>query len=94
MSHPNAPLTVLGRRLLCIRVTELDWTVTAAARAAGISRQSAHKWLRRFVSCGEAGLHDRSSRPARTRERISAKDVARICGVDPLAVVPIEVVDR
>jgi len=78
VSHPNAPLTVLGRRLLCTRITQLDWTVTDAARAAGISRQTAHKWLRRFVSCGEAGLHDRSSRPARTRERISARDVARI----------------
>ena len=78
MSHPNAPLTVLGRRLLCTRITELGWTVTDAARAAGISRQTAHKWLRRFSLWGEPGLHDRSSRPARVRERVGARDIRRI----------------
>jgi transposase InsO family protein len=78
VSHPNAPLTVVGRRLLCSRITELGWTVTDAAAAAGISRQTAHKWLRRFLRCGEAGLCDRSSRPTRVRERVSAADVARI----------------
>ena len=78
MLHPNAPLTVSGRRLLCIRVLERDWTVTAAAHAAGISRQTAHKWIGRFAAGGERGLHDRSSRPQRIRERISPQDVARI----------------
>ena len=63
MSHPNAPLTVAGRRLLCIRVTELDWTVTAAALAAGISRQTAHKWLLRFGEHGDgACATDRAAR--------------------------------
>ena len=78
MSHPNAPLTVLGRRLLCTRITESGWTVTDAARAAGISRQTAHKWLRRFSTSGEAGLRDLSSRPARVRQRISPRDIRRI----------------
>lgn len=78
MSHPNAPLTVLGRRLLCRRITEMGWTVTDAARAAGISRQTAHKWLGRFMAWGEPGLCDRSSRPLRVRERISPHDVRRI----------------
>lgn len=78
MSHPNAPLTVLGRRLLCKRITEMDWTVTDAARAAGISRQTAHKWLGRFMAWGESGLRDRSSRPMRIRERVSPRDVRRI----------------
>ena len=78
MPHPNAPLTVVGRRLLCSRVTKGDWTVTAAAHAAGVSRQTAYKWLRRFRVHGESGLRDRSSRPARVRPRISARDIARI----------------
>jgi len=78
VSHPNAPLTVLGRRLLCKRVTEMGWTVTDAARAAGVSRQTAHKWLPRFTALGECGLHDRSSRPARIRQRISPRDIRRI----------------
>lgn len=37
--------------------------VAHAARAMGISRQSAHRWVARFDSEGEAGLVDRSSRP-------------------------------
>ena len=78
MSHPNAPLTVTGRRLLCIRVTELDWTVTAASLAAGVSRQTAHKWLRRFGEHGDGGLRDRSSRPAHIRKRVSPRDIRRI----------------
>ncbi len=78
MSHPNALLTVPGRRLLCRRVLEHDWTVTHAARAAGVSRQTAHKWLRRFFEHGEGGLADRSSRPARVRERVSPRDIRRI----------------
>ena len=31
--------------------------------AMGISRQCAHRWVARFDTEGEAGLHDRSSRP-------------------------------
>lgn len=78
MSHPNALLTIRGRRLICTRVTKMGWTVSAAARAAGISRQTAHKWIGRFVACGDSGLQDRSSRPANIRLRISPRDVARI----------------
>jgi len=64
--------------LLCIRVTELDWSVTAAALAAGISRQTAHKWLARFAEHGDGGLRDRSSRPMRIRKRVSPRDIRRI----------------
>jgi len=78
VSHPNALLTVAGRRLLATRVIELGWTVTDAARAAGVSRQTAYKWIGRFVAYGEHGLPDRSSRPARIRERVSARDLRRI----------------
>ena len=78
MSHPNALLTVAGRRLLATRVIELGWTVTGAARAAGVSRQTAYKWIGRFIADGEHGLRDRSSRPTRVRERVSARDLRRI----------------
>ena len=37
--------------------------VAHVAKAMGISRQCAHKWVRRFDTEGEAGLFDRSSRP-------------------------------
>jgi transposase InsO family protein len=78
VSHPNAILTVAGRRLLVDRVRELGWTVSSAAFAAGVSRQTAHKWLRRFHASGHQGLHDHSSRPRLIRPRVSARDVARI----------------
>ena len=84
MSHPNALLTVSGRRLLCVRVLSDGWTVTSAARAAGISRQTAHKWLRRFFEHGESGLSDRSSRPARIRERVGDLPVYLSVDIDVL----------
>ena len=60
MAHPSARLTPRGRRLLVDRVRS-GWTVTRAADAAGISRQTGSKWLRRFRREGEPGLRDRSS---------------------------------
>lgn len=63
MSHRNARLTFRGRRLLVERVREQGMPVAHVAKAMGISRQCAHKWVRRFDAEGEAGLWDRSSRP-------------------------------
>ncbi len=63
MSHRNARLTVHGRRLLVRRVREQGMPVAHVARAMGVSRQCAHRWVARFDSEGEAGLVDRSSRP-------------------------------
>ena len=53
--------------------------MTAAALALGVSRQTLHKWLRRFDAAGLPGLADRSSRPYRM-PRLTRIDVAvRIC---------------
>ena len=54
--HPNAKLTPKTRRLLVDRVVRLQWPVAKAARAAGVSRQTAHKWLNRFRESGDEGL--------------------------------------
>ena len=62
MSHRNARLTFHGRRLLVARV-ESGMPVAHVAKAMGISRQCAHRWVARYAAEGEAGLHDRSSRP-------------------------------
>jgi transposase InsO family protein len=70
VGHPRAKLTLEGRRLLVERVLELGWTATTAAEAQGCSRATVHKWLRRFHTEGEAGLHDRSSRPRRSPRRL------------------------
>ena len=63
MSHRDARLTVHGRLLLVRRVRELGMPVAQVAKAMGISRQCAHRWVARFDAEGVAGRHDRSSRP-------------------------------
>ena len=63
MAHPRARLTPLGRRLLVDRVLEMGWSPAAAAEAAGVSRATCYKWVKRYLSEGEPGLVDRSSRP-------------------------------
>jgi transposase InsO family protein len=63
VSHANARLNVHGRRLLVDRVRRQGWAVAHAAKAMGISRQCAHRWLARFDAEGHAGLADRSSAP-------------------------------
>ena len=65
MSHANARLTVHGRRLLVARVIQDHRPVAHVAKELGVSRQCAHRWVRRFRAEGSAGLLDRSSRPRR-----------------------------
>ena len=78
MSHRNARLTVHGRRLLVHRVSELGMPVAHVAKAMGISRQCAHRWVARHIAEGDAGLHDRSSRPHSTPTRTPDDVEARI----------------
>jgi transposase InsO family protein len=66
VSHRNARLNFRGRQLLVQRVREQGWAVAHAAKAQGVSRQCAHRWVKRFDELGEAGLRDRSSRPHRS----------------------------
>lgn len=67
MLHGSARLTVHSRRLLCQRVLCDGWLIHEAAAAAGVSRQTASKWLARYRVEGEQGLLDRSTRPHRIR---------------------------
>ena len=71
MGHRNARLTVRGRRLLVERVRIEGQPVAHVAKAMGVSRQCAHRWVARFDAEGDAGLEDRSSRPHRTPTRTS-----------------------
>ena len=77
MSHRNARLTVHGRRLLVERVQQ-GMPVSHVAKAMGISRQCAHRWVSRFASEGEVGLHDRSSRPSSMPQRTPADREDRV----------------
>lgn len=68
MSHRNAPLTPEGRRRLCERVGA-GRPIAHVAVEAGVSRQVLGKWYARWREHGEAGLLDRSSRPAGSPRR-------------------------
>ena len=65
--HSGARTCPASRALLVSRIQDQCWSVSAAARAAGISRVTAHKWLTRWRD-GRA-LLDRSSRPRRSPHR-------------------------
>src|SRR5438309_5508288 len=70
--HKNARLT-LARRIEMVRdIVDKGFTPCAAAAVHGVTDPSARKWLGRYLAEGEAGLHDRSSRPKR-RDRKSTR---------------------
>ena len=65
VAHRTARLNVFGRQLLVSRIVD-GWPVARAAEAQGVSRTTAHKWIRRYRTEGRSGLEDRSSRPRRS----------------------------
>ncbi len=75
-SHKNARLTIEGRKLLIERIAVMG--LIPAAEAAGISRQTARKWQRRFEEGGQEALRDRNSRPRRTRSTVDCELAQRI----------------
>ena len=90
MSHRNARLTVHGRLLLVQRVRQQGMPIAHVAKAMGVSRQCASRWVKRFDTEGEPGLIDRSSRPHHSPTRtpaaveavVLAKRVELRCGPD------------
>jgi transposase-like protein len=60
--HGNAPMTPRGRMILIERIAS-GRPVAHVAAEMGVSRKTADKWWRRWLTEGEAGLEDRSSRP-------------------------------
>jgi transposase len=79
MGHRRARLTPFGRYLLVTRILQEGWSVSAAAESVGVSRATAHKWLRRFREEGLEGLEGRSSAPHRRPHALSEREVERIC---------------
>lgn len=73
--HSGARTCPQSRALLVQRVRKAGWSVSAAARALGISRTTAYKWLRRFDTQGRMGLEDRTSRPQRSPRRTPIRRV-------------------
>jgi transposase InsO family protein len=58
-----------GRRLLVERVRVEGMPVAHVAKAMGLSRQCAHRWLARYDAEGDSGLAERSSRPRTSPNR-------------------------
>lgn len=71
-THKNARLTYARRIEMVQDIVERGLTPCEAAAAHGVSSPTARKWLGRYLALGEAGLADRSSRPARSPRSIVA----------------------
>jgi transposase InsO family protein len=73
VAHRNARLTVHGRRLIVERVLSQGRARAHVAAEMGVSRQCVSHWIGRYLSEGEDGLQDRSSRPHSCPTRVSAE---------------------
>jgi transposase InsO family protein len=76
--HANARTCPKSRRLLVSRIEDQQWSLAAAAEAAGVSERTAAKWLARWRSEGKAGLLDRSSAPKGRPTQLDAGHVEAI----------------
>lgn len=73
MSHANARLTPMGRRMMIDRIA-VGQPVAQVAKQMSVSRTTAWRWWRRWQAEGAAGLVDRSS-VARSHPRRTPPDV-------------------
>jgi len=93
MSHRNARTTYQSRLLIVERYQQ-GWAKAHIAAAMGFSRKCVHKWIGRFEAEGEAGLHERSSRPhsmpTRTPAEVESQIVAwrrrHRCGAEEIGI--------
>jgi len=69
-THKNARLTYARRLEMVLQMTIEGLTPCAAAAAQGVSAATARKWLGRYLAADEAGLGDRSSKPALSPRQI------------------------
>ena len=67
-----------GRQLIVQRVVRLGYSPALVAEQLGVSRSCVYGWVRRWRAEGEAGLHDRSSRPHASPRRLAADVEQRI----------------
>jgi transposase InsO family protein len=91
--HGNAALSWSGRRRLAERVVVEGWTLTSAAAAAGVSVRCARKWVGRYRTEGERGMHDRSSAPGRVANRTSLERVGVIVALRRLRFTAAEIAE-
>jgi transposase InsO family protein len=65
-THKNARLTFVRRVELVKRLGGVSSNRSLLAREFGVSRRTVWKWWQRYLTEGEAGLRERSSRPQRS----------------------------
>jgi transposase InsO family protein len=65
-THKNARLTFVRRVELVKKLGGVSSNQSRLAREFGVSRRTVRKWWQRYLTEGEAGLHERSSRPRRS----------------------------
>ncbi len=83
MLHATRPrLNEFGRSLIVERVLVQGRPVSPVAKELGVSRQCAHRWVRRFLAEGGTGLTDHSSRPLRSPRRTPEEVGGRVRPVD------------
>src|SRR6266566_7734130 len=75
--HQNARLTLHSREDLVQRVSR-GMTLKRAAARFNVTAKTAAKWVRRYRSCGLAGLRDRSSRPRHSPRRTGSPRVEQV----------------
>jgi transposase InsO family protein len=84
MAHANARLGPAGRRRLVHLICELGYPERRAAESVGVSRATAHRWKRRWLTAGDELRRsgrwalDGSSRPRRTPRRTPAAIEQRV----------------
>lgn len=94
--HPNAPLTVEGRRRIVGCVVDQGWSVAATAERFQIDPKTVRKWPDRWLTEGADGLEDRSCRPHRSPSRTHRRIRLRVLdlrrkrwwGADHIAQIP------
>lgn len=78
VTRPRPRLNEFGRSLIVERVLVQGRPVAHVAKELGVSRQCAHRWVRRFLAEGGPGLADRSCRPLRSPRRTPVEIEARV----------------
>ncbi len=91
--HANARTCPHSRRLAVSRVEQQEWTLAAAAEAAGVSVRTVSKWRRRYREEGEHGLLDRCSAPGSVPLRTDELRVAVIAGLRRLRMTAAEIAE-
>ncbi len=76
--HKNARLTPLRREEMALSVIEGRLSQAHAARSYGVSAKIVARWVERYKAQGQAGMADRSSRPARMPQATAASIAERV----------------